>query len=335
MHRRLSALVSFVCALGLMFGVLASPAQARTTTHLSRVFYIMMENQGFDDVIGHENPTSYAVDTPFITSLAFKYGLETLSFGTTHPSLPNYLSLIGGSYYGIHDDNPSCYAEPAMSPCDTAKGPNLVDQLERAHLTWIDFQQSMPSVGFLGSQYPSSGYALYAQKHNPFLYYKDIVSNPLRMRNVVPLSSMATLAHTLSNPATAPNFVFIAPDQCHDMHGQSVCPSGDALLIAGDNYVRQLVTTIMRSPAYTPDSAIIINWDENDYSSNIGCCWSVFPNGGGHVATIVITPRYTTPLESALPMNHFNELRSIEDAFGLGYLNLANKVAPTLLRLLP
>jgi phosphatidylinositol-3-phosphatase len=334
MKRRIFASVAVACAMLAAFSLASAPASA--SPHLSRIFYIMMENQGFDDVVGHDSATG-KLDTPFITSIALKYGLETMSFGTTHPSLPNYLSLIGGNYYGIQDDNASCYAVPKQTPCDTAPGMNLIDLLEAHKLTWVDFQQSMPSVGYLGPQFPvnPSGPVHYAQKHNPFLYYKDIVTNPARMKNIQPLNSMTTLAMTLASPITAPNFVFIVPDQCHDMHGTNNCPSGDALLTEGDTYLQQVVTTIMHSKAYTADSAIIISWDENDYSSNVGCCGSVYPHGGGHMTTIVITPNYKAPIESAIPSNHYSELRSIEDLFGLQHLgNSANQV-PSLFSLLP
>jgi hypothetical protein len=334
MHRRIFVSVVAACAMLAVLSLASAPASA--ATHLQRIFYVMMENQGFDDVIGHDNAAG-KLDTPFITSIALKYGLETLSFGTTHPSLPNYLSLFGGSYYGIQDDNASCYAVPKQTPCDTANGMNLIDLLEARHLTWVNFEQSMPKVGYLGSQYPTNpnGPVHYAQKHNPLLYYKDVATNPARMKNIQPLASMTTLAMTLSNATTAPNFVFIVPDQCHDMHGTNDCPSGDALLTAGDTYLQQVVTTIVKSKAYTKDSAIIIAWDENDYSSNVGCCGSVYPHGGGHMPVIVITPNYRVPIQTAIPSNHYSELRSIEDLLGLPHLgNSANQV-PSLLPLIP
>ena len=336
MHRRIIACVALACALFATSAGRPLPAAAAGTALLSHIYYIMMENQGFDDVIGHEN-AAYDLDAPFITNLAFTYGLETLSFGTTHPSLPNYLSLISGNYFGIQDDNASCYAVPKQHPCDTAAGPNLADQLDSKGMTWLDMQQSMPSVGFLGPQYPTnpSGPTHYAQKHNPFLYFKDIVRNANRLKRVVPLTA-ASLKATLSNPSTAPNFVFLVPDECHDMHGSSDCPSGDALLTEGDNYVRFLVTTIMKSNAWSANSAIIVAWDENDYSSNIGCCGSLYPHGGGHDPLIVITQAYkqTGPIEIATPSNHYNELRSIEDAFGLGHIGNAATQGPSLNALL-
>jgi len=334
-QRRFVVPVTLVLSLLAALLVSSAPANA-TTNHLRRVFVIMMENNGFDDVIGHDNAQGQP-DTPYITYLATHYGLSTYYFGVTHPSLPNYLAFISGDTFGIQDDNPSCYAQPPQSPCDVAKGANIVDRLEQAHLTWEVFEQTMPHPGYLGPQFPTNpnGPVLYAQKHNPFVYFKDIAQNPARRARIVGLSNtFAELRSALSSSTLAPNFNFIVPDQCHDMHGTSTCSNYDSLLMAGDQYVKALVNVITHSAAYTPDSAIVITWDENDYSSNLGCCLSP-PIGGGHVAAIVITPRYRMPMESALPSNHYTTLRSILGAFNLPALGKSAYLQPNLFDLLP
>jgi phospholipase C len=305
-----------------------------TTTSLNRIFVVYMENQGFDDVIGHDDANGNP-DTPYITSIALKYGLDTLYFGVTHPSLPNYLALIGGYTNNISDDNNSCYAPSPGPGCHSIPYINLVDQLESKHISWAAYEQSMPTPGYLGSRYPTSGPVLYAQKHNPFVYYTDIATNPSRRDKVLPLDNNATQLHAaLANAATAPRFVFIAPDQCHDMHGTTTCTNYDALLREGDIYLHTLVQTITSSPSFTSNSALFIVWDENDYSSNLGCCSS--PQvGGGHIAAIVITPRYTHPIQSAALANHYNLLHTIESAYGLAPLNKAGTVPASLFELLP
>jgi phosphatidylinositol-3-phosphatase len=309
-----------------------------------RVFIIMMENQSFDEVIGrslnNNAPPAQPLATPYITYLARSFGLATLYFGTTHPSLPNYLSTIGGDYYGVQDDNDSCAAVPAETPpaCHPLiKTKNVVDTLEASGRTWLAFEQSMPSVGFLGSRWPAAGpNKLYAMKHNPFVYYQDIVSNPSRMAKILPYNSAGDIAKYLTNAKTAPQYVYIVPDQCHDMHGTGPCngdpstaqpdPLYNALLQEGDGAVRSLVQTITSSAAFTPNSLIIITWDEDDYFSSIGCCLSP-STGGGHVATIVISGRSTGPLRSATPYNHYSMLKTVETGFGLSPL-LGNTASP-------
>ena len=62
---------------------------------LDRVFVILMENHGFDQVVGPLQPGANSEQpnapllTPFITQLALTQGLQTFYFGVTHPSLPN------------------------------------------------------------------------------------------------------------------------------------------------------------------------------------------------------------------------------------------------------
>jgi phospholipase C len=309
----MAAAVAFACCLS------TAQSASAAVRPLDRAFVIMMENQGFDNVVGHldlnNNP-----DTPFITHLAERYGLATLEFGVTHPSLPNYTSLIAGDYFGIQDDNPSCFAKPTPAPpCDKIDTTNLVDELEGANISWLAFEQTMPRPGYLGVQWPKTGAALYAQKHNPFVYFKDIATNPARLAKIRPLTTITPLARALANPATSPRFVLIVPDQCHDMHGQTPCSDPDQLLLAGDAYVQSLVQTIMTSPAYTRNSAIFVTWDENDFSSFLGCCDSP-AIGGGHIATIVITPHTTKPIQSATSYNEYSILSTIEQAFGVGLL---------------
>src|SRR5215472_13776895 len=68
---------------------------------------IMMENTSYSTIIG--NPLA-----PNLNSLANTYGLATNYWGVTHPSEPNYVANIGGSFFGIQDDN-QFYCTPAMS----------------------------------------------------------------------------------------------------------------------------------------------------------------------------------------------------------------------------
>src|SRR4029077_2466963 len=49
------------------------------------VFVIMMENTGFDALIGNPN-------SPFTNFLAATAGLATKYFGVAHPSQPNYIA---------------------------------------------------------------------------------------------------------------------------------------------------------------------------------------------------------------------------------------------------
>ena len=104
----------------------------------NHIVEIMMENTSFSTIIG--NPLA-----PDINALASKYGLATDYFGVTHPSEPNYVANIGGSFFGIQDDN-QFYCTPALATTDpncagttvdhTVSSPSLATQLTEAGKTW-------------------------------------------------------------------------------------------------------------------------------------------------------------------------------------------------------
>ena len=66
--------------------------------HLDHVFLIMMENHGYAEVIGNPN-------MPFTNYLAKNAGLATNYYAVAHPSLTNYLEIVGGSNFGVINDH--------------------------------------------------------------------------------------------------------------------------------------------------------------------------------------------------------------------------------------
>lgn len=245
--------------------------------HFSHIFVIVMENHEYGDIIGSD-------DAKYINTLARTYGLATRYFATTHPSLPNYLSLVGGDTFGVTSDCTDCFV----------RAPNLVDALEAGHKTWRAYMEDMPSPCFVGDAYP------YMQKHDPFIYFDDVRTNPARCRNIVPLTELAS---DLS-AGTVPDFAWITPNMCHDMHD---CPTA-----TGDQWLAQEVPQILASPAWKQGGALFITWDEG-VSSN-GCC--VYASGG-QVVTLVISPLGKQRFQSATPHDHYGLLRTITDAWGL------------------
>jgi len=347
-----------------------TPAQAALGGGYAHIFLIMMENQGDTQIYGN------TADAPYINGLTTKYGWAQNYYGVTHPSLPNYLAALSGSYQGIWDD---CKAGAAVTCAPqefvtgapymgllltkaqlasaTARphmfgGQTLVDQLEQHNLTWKAYMESAPTVGYTGEYYPVDMVAgkkvarkLYAQKHNPFMYFSSIVNNPARVQKVVPYTGFAS---DLTS-GKIPNFVWVSPNQCHDMHslspahakavGMLSCAAPDSgtphgPIQMGDNYLKTVVGQIMASSAWHRKSAIVIAWDENDYSGYDGCCQSPaglngVTLGGGRAPFIVIPSQGGHPMMDATPYNHYTLLATIEKLWGLGCLNEACKVGDT------
>ncbi len=169
------------------------------------------------------------------------------------------------------------------------------------------------------------------------MYFQDVRTNAARMAKIVPFTQFAT---DIAG-ASVPNFVWISPDQCHDMHGVSsanatalgipgcdVDPPGDAgpsAISLGDAFVKSTVQAIMASPAWSQPSAIVIVWDEDDYAGYAGCCNS--PTGadggilgGANAPVIVIPSKNATHQTSTTPYNHYSLLGTIQKLWGLGCL---------------
>ncbi len=96
--------------------VAAGPASARTAAHPAshraapqHIFFIMMENHGFTR--DHREYRGRALHQP---ARAAHNGVADNYFGVTHPSLPNYLAAVSGSFQGIWDD---CQAGADAPPC--------------------------------------------------------------------------------------------------------------------------------------------------------------------------------------------------------------------------
>jgi hypothetical protein len=312
----------------------ASGANAAVPRY-DHVVEIMMENQNYATIIGNAN-------APQINALASKYGLATDYFGVTHPSEPNYMANLAGSFFGVQDDN-QFYCTAALAGTDplcggttvdhTVNAPTLADQLTAAGMTWKGYFQNLPpfdptnptNSGPYAFKWPSAANALYASKHNPFVNFTGTQGAQTQM---VPDNQLALDLLT----SQLPTFSLVVPDQCNDMHGTGGCSDTGRLIKAGDQYVGTTVAAIMASPQWHQGTnAIVVTWDEDDFSDSgqpgTGCCGSDI--GGGHVATIVITNNGPRHFSDNTAYNHYSLLRTYEDAFGLGHLQHADDPAVT------
>jgi acid phosphatase len=261
-----------------------SPTSSTGLPAFSHVFLIVMENREYGAVIG--NPAA-----PYINSLARSYALASNYFGVSHPSLPNYLALAAGDTFGIQSDCTTCFVN----------APNIADQVEASGRSWRAYMEGMPSACYLGGW--SGGYA---QKHNPFVYFTDIRNDPARCAaHVVPFTAFSS---DLSS-GTMPNYAWITPNLCNDMH--------DCATSVGDSWLANVVPQILASAAWRDGGVLFITWDEGSSSAGFADSW------GGRVATLVISPSGRTGFQSSVLESHDNLLRTIEDAWHLGALGHA------------
>ena len=248
-----------------------------TVPNFDHVVVVLMENTRYSSIIGN------TAQAPYINSLARRGAYSSNYFATDHPSLPNYLELTSGTNAGITND-----CTPPGTGC-TANVSNIVDRIEAGGRTWKGYMEGAPT------SCPTTDTGLYFNKHNPFVYYNDIRTNSVRCGKVVPYANMAG---DFAATNTTPNYAFITPNECNDMH--------DCSIATGDNWLKQNMTTILSSPAFTTqNSLLVIVWDEDDGSGN------------NHVAVVMVGRSVKPGYVSKVAAGHFGLLRTIEAAWGM------------------
>jgi phosphatidylinositol-3-phosphatase len=285
---RLVAIVALAGALLLGCGS-ASPGRpldlprALPASRSSHVVVIVLENRESSEVVGN-------AEAPYIDALAHRYALAGRYYGVTHPSLPNYLALTGGSTFGIDSDCTSC----------SVSATNIVDQLETAHISWRAYMEGMPKPCDLAAE--AGGYA---KKHDPFLYYRDVAGNPARCRHVVPYAQLgAALA-----AGRLPTYAWITPNLCDDGH--------DCSLRAVNRFLKSVVPSLLAELG--PKGVLMITWDEG--TSNGGCCRGLA--AGGRVATILAGPGVRAGTVYGATYDHYSLLGTVEQMLGLPLLRHA------------
>lgn len=179
---------------------------------------------------------------PFLAAQAQRFGVGTSYRAVTHPSLPNYLALAGGSSFGVHDDG-----GPSAHPL---RGPSVFGQVLAAGGSARTYAEGMPA--------PCTPYSAgrYAVKHDPWAYFLD--ERPVCGRDDLPLGT--TSAGALHDDVAAgrlPTFALVVPDTCHDAHD---CP-----LATADGWLEGWLRQIEAGPDFRSGAlAVVVTFDEDD-----------------------------------------------------------------------
>lgn len=328
-------------------GVFAAtkPTSLAVMPRYKHIFVIIAENKGYHELMDHPQWT------PVIHRLASEYGTATQFYAEVHSSEADYIAMLGGDTFGIHDDDAFyCHAGVKDLSCEKSnergyadhdvRGRSLMDQLAERHLTWKAYLEDIPAPGSLVPRWPTKDYPsaglpdeLYAAKHNGFVNFRSVNRAPYR-ELAWHFVGFNQLDKDLAADAM-PNYAHIVPNQCNDMHGRdgpnvpADCKGSDSpdLIRRGDAEIGMLVTKIMHSKLWSApgNTAIVVTFDENNKGERSagaqGCCGydpsSVANFGGGHIVTIIITNHGPRHFADATPYNHYSLLRTTEAAFGI------------------
>jgi hypothetical protein len=310
--------VLFTCAAAgaaLVAGGVSNASASPPPTY-DHVFVIVEENHSFTDVI--PNPAA-----PNLNALAAQYGVATNYFGITHPSEPNYVALLGGSFFGIQDDN------PYWMTANTINSPNLMSELDAKGVSWKAYLDGSPHAGYKGMCYPVKCNGspdidpLYVSKH-------DAIQNFIPARTTADWARQVPIGQLSADLASGnvPRFGYVIPSECLDMHGDPpYCidsgnpfdPQDQHLVSVGDQYLGQLVSGITGAGFWAAgNNAVVVIFDEGD--DNAG--------GGGRVASVVVTSHGPRAISDANAFNHYSLLRTLQNNFGVGCLANSCSAAP-------
>lgn len=231
---------------------------------------------------------------PYLNSLASGYGLATQYYANLHPSIADYFMLTTGQPVTLDD-----------TYTGVVSADNLVRDLNASQKTWKSYAESLPQVGYTGGDVLP-----YMKHHNPFVYLSDVLQQPAQLNNVVPFTEFSA---DLS-AGHLPNFSFLVPNILNDGHTGS--------LAQADAWLQTNIAPLISSAQFQQDGLLIITFDEGDISD--------LANGGGHVATVVVSSKSKRKFQSTTLYQHQSTLRTVLQALGVTDFPGASGIAPAM-----
>jgi len=262
----------------------ASPTAAGPT----KVLVFMVENHSLDEM---------RAQMPWTAALADRYGYATAYHAMTHPSLPNYLAIAGGSTFGVQDDN-----DPSSHPLS---GPSVFGRALGTGNTARVYAEAMPGSCVTT---PAGEYAV---KHNPWAYFVDERADCDRYD--VPLDGLAGDARA----GTLPGAGMVVADMCHIAH--------DCSLATADDWLRSEVAPVLAGPDFRQGRLVVVITGDEDDRSGDNRVLTVVASAGMPAHQVVSTPLTHLSLSRLYAeVLHFAPLRdaagasSLAQAFHLG-----------------
>jgi phosphatidylinositol-3-phosphatase len=246
---------------------------------LRTVFVIVLENHDWAAIYNNTN-------APYLNQALLPMASFAAQYHKPPVGHPVYMWFEAGTNFGIEVDNP-----PSINHQGTTN--HLATLLHNAGLTWRAYEENIS-----GSACPLTDSYPYVVRHNPFVYFDDVMTNAMNCHtNVRPYSELP--ADLANNTLAAYNF--ITPNITNDMHDP---PGTSTAIAAGDTWLSHEIPRIMASAAYSNGGAIFITWDEGSSTANnpIGMIvLSPLAKGGGYSNSVYYT--------------HSSLVRTLQDIF--------------------
>jgi hypothetical protein len=271
---------------------------------VKHVIVIVLEDKNESYVLGNSN-------APYINDILIpNYSIAEDYYSVGHPSLQDYIAMTAGGTLGVTNDE-----TPGWALTDK----NLVDLFSEHNITWKGYMESMmgqnDSCGseLLSSTINSYGYVT---RHNPFVYYTDIMNNMTRCRQIVPLTQFSI---DLTNNQL-PDFSFITPNVLDDGHttpsNATTCPPSGTSLQCADIWLSGFLPQVTKNPVFS-NTIVFITWDESARIGNE----TKNTNPNNQVLLIAVSPDSKKGfVDNTTLYSHYSLLATIEKIYDLGTL---------------
>jgi hypothetical protein len=272
---------------------------ASRASPVAHVFVVAMENENISAVYGDDVGAPY-INLTLIPVYAHATGfIDQLPAGV--PSEPHYVWLEAGTN-AFPDHTFTTDSSPSATN-STASTAHLVTQIAAAGLSWTGYEEGLDTS--TGSC-PIHSDGFYAPKHDPFVFFQDVVGSPPAATTAgcaAHLKPLTALGADLTSGAMA-RYVFVTPNLCHDMHGASGCPSAD-MINAGDDWLRSNIPPLLAF-ANANAGVVFVVWDEGDAT--------------GHLPFLALGPGVKPGYAGSQTYTHSSVLKTVEEILGLPIL---------------
>ena len=285
---------------------ISTSGETEGTWQFKKILHVIFENEVY----------GWTMNDTWWKLLATRGKVLTNSHGVTHPSYPNYVSLVAGDYFGLENQDwyninattiydlldakgldYATYAE-WYTPSATARGPN-------------DCNNEL-YLGPLDNTNPRFNNPSYRRVDVPPLLFSTYTSNYTRCSKIYNATAQFG-ADVMSRKL--PHYSFYAPDMLNNGHDPT----------SNEDYFHQPSSAGIWFNAfldlYLPELAaqgtvVVASWDEATWQDDN----AAFPNNNNSIATLLFGFGITPNTTDDTYITHYGTLRGSITNFGLGSL---------------
>src|SRR5438132_1672407 len=230
MARKAMGVVATLSLLLMASCITVSTPKPATPPPVAREFHTPAAKSIVVVVLENKNPMK-ARAQKFLGHLADTGVYFSNYFGVAHPSQPNYVAMVSGSFAGVRGDS-----------CARLTRPHLGQFLE----SWTVYAEGYPS----GTCDLRETIGRYARKHVPFASFADVQDNQAFCK--AHITGFEQFAEDVRNHRL-PRFALVIPDLDDDAHDQPIS--------FADQWLEKNFVNLIDDPVFRRDVLLIVTFD--------------------------------------------------------------------------